>query len=49
MQFSRNLRIGSVVGSGFPPGSELNRFLSKTTLQAVLANHFSDKKLKVNV
>ena len=47
MQFSRTLRLGSVAGSGFGPGSELGRFLSKATLQAVLASHFSDKKLKV--
>lgn len=45
IQFSRNFKLGSGNVSKCAP--ELGQYLSRTTLQAVLANHLGDKKLKV--
>jgi len=46
IQFSKNFKIGSA-GQSSRCVSELGRFLSRTTLQAVLANHLGDKKIKI--
>ena len=48
IQFSKNFKIGSA-GQSSRCVSELGRFLSRTTLQAVLANHLGDKKIKVEL
>ena len=46
IQFSKTFKIG-VSGNGVNNGSELGKYLSRTTLQTILSKHFMDKKLKV--